>query len=689
MSQTVDTSGNNAQTKSVSAAMATPEGQQRYWINEITVSEKETKDWHSQGRKITKKFIDDRDALDKVDRKFNIFTSNVEILQSALYAQIPKIEVSRRFDDMKDQVAVAAADMIQRMIEVDLNCEGNDFDRTMMNCVENRLIPGAGFAWLRYEPKVETVEIQDPATGEPVSYQDVTDHYVRIDYVYWEDFLWSPCRTWEERRWVGRRVYMSYDALVKRFGEEKAQTIPLDYTSGKGDTDSVTPENESIKQSRIYEIWDRESRRVFWIHKSVSAPLDVKDDFLGLEGFEPCPRPLFARCTTSRFLPVPDYHIIQDQYEELNIINNRISLLTAACKVVGAYDRGAEGVQRMLIDGTENTLVPVDNWAMFAEKGGIKGCTDWLPLDNVVGALEKLQFAAERLKQQIYEISGISDIMRGSSSPYEALGSQQIKAQFASARLSRMQNEISRFAGEILSLKAEIMLRHFPAQFIRQKSNIDQTMTPPQLVDAAMQLIDNEEVFQWRVKILPDSMAQIDYAQEKAQRNEFIGAVAGFLQNAFPAMQAQPALVPFLAALLKFGVGGFKNSQGLEAVLDQYVDQMVQQSQQPKPPSPEQQKAQMEQQKMQSEMQIKQQEHQMYMQQLQADLVSKQREHEQQMAFELAKHQQEMEFEREKNQQAVEMKQIQMQLDALSKLFLAKAEAASEPEEPEETGVMQ
>ena len=395
-------------------------------------------------------------------------------------------------------------------------------------------------------------------------------------------------------------------------------------------------------------------------------------------------------------MPVPDYHILQDQYEELNIVNNRISLLTAACKVVGVYDRGAEGVQRMLIDGTDNTLIPVDNWAMFAEKGGVKGCVDWLPLDQIITTLEKLQVAGERLKQQIYEVSGISDIMRGSSSPYEALGSQQIKAQFASARLNRMQNDVARFAGEILTIKAEIILKHFPANFIREKSNIDKTMTAPDLVAQAMQLIDDEEKFNWRVKIMPDSMAQVDYAQEKAQRTEFIGAVAGFLQNAFPAMQAQPQLVPFLSALLKFGIGGFKNSQGLEGVLDQYIDQMIQQSQGPKPPSPEEQKMQAEQQKMQMEMQMKQQEHQMELQKAQAELQMKQQQHEQDLAFQQAKHQMDLQQQQQKAHQDAEMKQLQMQLKALSDAFNLKAKMAekealgeeeNEPEEPSVGGM--
>jgi hypothetical protein len=124
--------------------------------------------------------------------------------------------------------------------------------------------------------------------------------------------------------------------------------------------------------------------------------------------------------------------MIQDQYQELDTINNRVSMLLQACKVVGVYDQSASGVSRMLTEGFDNQLIPVDNWAMFAEKGGLKGQVDWLPLDVVVDALTQLITNRDLIKAQIYELTGISDIVRGATKASETLGAQEIKSKFAS-----------------------------------------------------------------------------------------------------------------------------------------------------------------------------------------------------------------------------------------------------------------
>ena len=414
-----------------------------------------------------------------------------------------------------------------------------------------------------------------------------------------------------------------------------------------------------------------------------SRLLDVRADPLKLENFWPTPKPLLARTTTTRFSPISDYYVLQDQYRELDTVYNRISLLVSACKVAGVYDRASGAVSGML-NGNENKLIPVDNWAIFAEKGGLKGVIDWFPLDIVVATLQQLQAREESLKQKIYELSGISDIMRGSTNPYESAAGQQVKAQFASARIQKVQNEIARFAGDILSLKAEIMLKHFPAEFMVKKSNVEQT-DMAQLAQPAMQLLCNAENFEWRVQILPDTMAQIDYLQEKQQRNDLISAAAGFLNNALPAMQNNPAIAPFMVSLLKFGIAGYKNTQGLEVVLDQAVDGMMQQMQQAAAnpqPNPEMQKMQMQLQQSQQqahlEMQKQTQKHQQDMetqlQQNQIALQHMQANHQQEMQQTAERHQLQLELEREKASQAASIKGMEARLDAIVKLFSMKAD---------------
>ena len=667
---------------SLEALEKTPAGQRDRWVQEIDFSEKELKKFTTQARRVTRRYIDERDAVETNQRWFNIFKTNTDILEASLYANIPEADVSRRFNDMDDDVARVAGIVLQRSIMQDMTDPNCDFDQVMRQCVSDRLIPGLGTAWVRLETETEDQPpIMDEFGAEAVPMdeegnplQRIVKQEIALDYVHWEDFLWSPCRVWAERRWVARKVPMTRDALVKRFGKEKGKTIPLDYepkTQVIGDAN--TPRNMLLKRACIYEIWDREKKQVIWLSRGCSELLDTKDDPLGLEDFEPCPKPMFANLTTSNCVPKPDYMMIQDQYVELDEVNNRISLLIVACKVVGVYDRSAEGIQRMLTEGYDNTLIPVDNWAMFAEKGGVKGQIDWLPLDVVVMALGQLSAHREAIKGQIYELTGISDIVRGQSKASETLGAQELKSKYASVRIQRLQDEVVRFAEGILKIKAELLVRHFEPTILAEMANA-QNMVPEdqQLLIPALQLLKgNHEKMEWRVSIGSDAMAIVDYAAQKRERSEFMTAVATFLQSASTVGQGSPQLIPLMLQLLKFGVAGFRVSREIEGVFDRYVkefdEQIEQQKNAPPPPDPEQEK-------MKAEMALKQQDQQMKQQGEQAKFAMEQQRTQAEMAMEQERQQAELAMKQQEGELKLQMMREEnaLKLQQMSEEFALK-----------------
>jgi hypothetical protein len=477
---------------------------------------------------------------------------------------------------------------------------------------------------------------------------------------------------------------MDRDALVKRFGEKVGKQIPLDYTGKQALTsDKMTPKNIVLKRACVYEIWDREKKQVIWFSKGVEELLDVKDDPLDLpEHFEPCPKPLFANLTTSNCTPKPDYAMLQDQYSELDETNNRISLLIIACKVVGVYDRSADGVQRMLTEGYDNILIPVDNWAMFAEKGGIKGQVDWLPLEMVVTALEQLNRHREAIKMQIYELTGINDIVRGNTKASETLGAQEIKAKFASVRIQKLQDEVTRFAEELLQIKAEILCKHFDPLILAKLANVENMpIEDQQLGPAALQLLKgNEEGLEWRVSIQSDAMAMIDYTQQKAERTEFMNAVATFLQSAATVGQNSPDLIPMMGELLKYGVAGFRVGKDVEGIIDKSINdikmKLEQAAQQPPPPDPAMVKAEADIKAKQMDAQIKQQTAQqdaaMKAQEQQTALQMQQQE----FAAEMQQMQAKFELEMQQMAQEFNVKLIQLQQESAIKRETAQANAA-------------
>jgi len=652
---------------------STPEGQRQRWSAEIIASEKELEKFHGQGNRVNRKYIDERDAVETSQKWFNLFNANVNILKASLYANIPSADVSRKFFDMHDDVARVAGLILQRAIQQDMAEPECDFDQVMRHVVQDRLVPGLGTAWVRLITETEDTPVLEDGTaplddeGNPL--QRISNQEVAIDYVYWEDFLWSPCRVWADRRWVARKVPMTRDACIERWGEKVGKIIPMDYKSGTKDAASQKnePQNIIMKRACIYEIWDLEKKQVIWFSKGYAEGLlEVKDNPLDLaEHFEPCPKPLFANLTTSNCVPKPDYAMLQDQYNELDETNNRISLLVIACKCTGVYDRSADGVQRMLTEGSDNTLIPVDNWAMFAEKGGIKGQVDWLPLDVVVQALGQLQAHREAIKGQIYELTGISDIVRGNTKASETLGAQELKAKFAGVHMQTLQDEVTRFAEEILQIKAEILVKHFDPQILAKMANVEH-MAPEdqQYVIPALQLLKGpEQGMEWRVKIQADSMAMIDYNQQKTERTEFLNSVATFLQSSSTVGQGAPQLIPLMLEMLQFGVAGFRISKDLEGSFDKYIrefnEQIEKKKNAPPEPSPEEIKAQAEQQAREQEAALDQQKQQAELagdaQRLQMEAAAEERR----LQMEMAAKQQEMAMQQQ--QFAQEMRQSMME----------------------------
>lgn len=621
----------------------------RRWKLELDLAKRSDSKWINQGKKIVKRYRDDRAGTRGLGTRYNILWSNVQTILPAIYAKAPKAEAVRRNKD-NDPAARCAAEILERALQYEID-HYPDFDEAMRNAVQDRLLPGRGVAWVRYEQReIAVVE------GAPPSSYEVKDCSA-VDYVYWEDFRCSPARVWGEVTWVARRVYMSRPEVKARFGAflaeqgKRAADVPLTHVpiglDQMKDQGATNGDTEAMKKAEVWELWDKKSKIVYWVAEGFDDLLDMRDDPYGLDEFWPCPKPLFATQTSDTLNPVPDFVLYQDQATELDMLTQRIGRLTEAVKVVGVYDASMAGVQRMLQEGIDNTLIPVDNWAVFSEKGGVRGTVDWLPLDQVIKALNECYMAREQCKQVIYEITGISDIIRGATEASETATAQNIKRQFGSLRLRPRQQDVAMFASEILRIKAQLMMDVYSPESLIAMSGIMDTYDR-EFVEQAIALMRQEPMRAYRVEVAADSLIELDQEQEKASRTEFLSAASGFLRQAVPAAQQSPEMAPLMGEMLMFGVRAFKGGREMEAAFQKFVDQMNQ----PKPQQPDP-----EQMKIQAEAQQKQM-------QMQAD-----------MQIEQAKLAAQVESDRAKMQAQMQVEQARMQMQAQVDINRQRAEA--------------
>ena len=564
----------------------TPASKYKYWAEELNNSMKARQPWWKKADKIVNRYIGKSSAHSRDENSsgfdLNLFHSNTKTLGDMLYGNTPKIDVSRRYAQPNDDVGRVAAEMMDRMLNMDIAENGSEIDAVFRSVLQDRLLAGLGCAKVRYTMESEEVLVQNPETGlpmqdaegQPLMEEKLISEDAPVDYYYWGDVLWGWCRNWADMPWIAFRSYMTKDELRERWGDEVAEGAKLKKqtksTSNEGEEDRDT--DSAWMKAEVWEVWCKETRKIHWIILGYDKQLEEKDDILGLSGFWPVPPFFIANVTTSLYSPTPDFVLAQDLYNEVDNLQTRIAVITEAVRLVGVYNAAASNLSTMFDANGDNQLIPVENWALFGENGGIQGQIEWLPLSDVVGALQQLIGVRDQTIALLQQTTGMSDVMRGSlDNQYEGVGQTETKTKFGSVRIQALQEQFARFAGDLMQIKAEVICRHFSPETIYKRSNMEFSVDA-ELVPQAIDLLKQPESARIRVDIRPESVAMIDHQALKSERTEYMNAVATYLQSAQGIIENDPAAKPFILQLMQWGLAGFKGSSEIEGVIDKAIE---------------------------------------------------------------------------------------------------------------------
>jgi len=607
-----------------------------YWSEQISKANKRWDGFQTDGDAVIDRFV--LEGSRGAD-KYNILYSSTETIKPSLYGQTPKVAVKNRQTDTEDSLKVAAAMLLEHIGQYAVDML--DFDYVLQNAVSDYVLPGMGTCWVRYDPKFAPQYDNDnkpvvDKEGNPQEY--LTFEGLALDYVHFKDVLFGPARYWHEMPWVGRRVFFTKEAAKKRFGKEKADQLAYSYNAqDRKDKKDEAPKRQAI----IYEIWDKENMEVVWYSDDYSDDvLETKPDPLRLTEFFPCPRPMRAVWTTRTFVPKALYSQYKAQAAELDRLTERIRYLTEALKVRGLYDGSQENLANVL-DGPGNKMIPVQDWSSLMGNGGIVGSVQWVPIKDVVQCLTELFKQREICKNEIYEITGFSDIVRGISKASETLGAQQIKADWATGRLKDMQREVQRYCRDVIRLFIEIAAEHFSEQSlllysglhippptpqeiqakqqypmaVQQAQMQGQPPPPPppptqgemikQMFGAVVKMIRKDKLRCAAVGIETDSTILPDEQKERADRMAFLSSMGAFLQQAGPMALQYPDMRGLLGGIMMFTLRTFSASRPLEKEFEEFQKKMAMQPPMP-PPGQEDKKGAAEAQKakIQSDTQI-------------------------------------------------------------------------------------
>lgn len=584
----------------------------KIWGKELDASRSERKKFNDTATTTIERYCNkaaDATQVNAPKSRYNLFFANTDIKHAALYQRVPEPSIKRRFSDANDDSSRVASMLLQRNIVIDLDT--NNFDAKFKETLFNRLVPGFGVMWVRFEEEelspetVEEISVVDPATGIESIQQNVTpavkDQNAIVDYVSWDDFLWSPCRVWDECRWEARRVPMTNDQLKERFGSTVAKEVlaEIQYTTSPDDSadksvSRLYTQNQTAETADVFEIWDKDRKLIWFICEHAALPLDVVEDTTKFPGFFPSPVPPLGRFSTNSTIPISDYSEVSDLYVRLDRLSERVDQLVKCVANRWVYDAEVTELAD-LFTKPENHGVPVNNFGRFMEKGGMAGAIQFTPLDPYTNALAVIQQQIGVTIQQIYEIEGLADFMRGETQAYDTAEAIRQKGAFAPSRLGSELKSIANYIEKLYSLVVHIISKYYDDETI-----IDHAGAMPeadqQYFGAALKLIRADFQRNFHLKVSVDSLQDPRWQSERADRVAAIGAVSQMFMQFGPIMQSRPELVPLCIEMIKFSFAGMRGAENIEGVLDAHLQALQAQSQnaqqQPKEPSKEEIKAQ-------------------------------------------------------------------------------------------------
>jgi len=218
-----------------------------------------------------------------------------------------------------------------------------------------------------------------------------------------------------------------------------------------------------------------------------------------------------------------------------------------------------------LANSPDGKFIAVENFGeRFGEKG-LRAIYAEMPLEGLVTTLKFLHEARDRIKQTIYEITGLSDILRGATDPGETLGAQQMKGQFANLRITKRQRAVQRFVKDILRIKAEIIAEHFEPDQLSM-------MTGIQVTPEMAQLLKSDVLRNFSIDIETDSTILADQTVEQKNRVEVVQAITQLVTSWAPLISQAPQVMEILKETTLFLLGGFKAGSALEDTFERLSD---------------------------------------------------------------------------------------------------------------------
>ena len=429
--------------------------------------------------------------------------------------------------------------------------------------------------------------------GEEEYWDNLRCYAMSLSY---DEVMWTPEAKTEEdiKEEYFRFCYAEHDAYkefpdIERSELKRCMKV---FGKSKGIDDYKGNQREADDGSQElflhgWEIWHKETKRVrFLCPEYKQGLLKTVEDRYKLKNFFPCPCPIVGTKQRKTLFGRPAYSYVRAMCDDMHEVAERIYHLSKSIRRRFIVDKDAENdLLNLIQDGDESEYIFIKGLMEIVEKGGINNVIQALPVKELADSIVELSNLFEKYKNEFYEIYGVPDVVRGVSDPLEGVGTQQIKSLSASNRFRHQMNQVAKLARDTLELQVDLMLGAYTPEEIMKKTAVQfMDEADQQRVPQAYQLLINDEERCIRLDFETDSTSYINEQIEQQNRNVAIQTVTQGMAS-LQGMTPRQQVVGF--KVIQSALAGMRLGKDYMDDINQLMEGMMQDANQPQPPPPD------------------------------------------------------------------------------------------------------
>lgn len=440
-----------------------------YWARQIASAKQEHDSWLKQCKELGKLYTNGK-------IRYNILFSNTQLLKAALLNNEPKPEIMRRFynalesdkhlsDIYSDVSRVAAA-------AVEYYFTKNDAINRFKKGVESELLYGREVLWVEYVPTIVQIPVAQSLLRRagvalglvgPATEEKVADREIKITALKPAEYLQSYAENPEAVWWRARRHLCDKAELSRRFRYEATEEELSFVETGQDNKETAR------RCGEVWEIWDKsDKKRIFILMNCAKKTLleETRDPY-GLSDFFPCWVHSYL-ISEETSLPVPEYTIYQELANEINELGDKNHILSQKIKYVRVCKNKDQNLVDQIQTASDGDVIGSD--AYNADTAGMIATIDVSAARQVITDNDA---RIANLKNQIWELTGLADLMRGATDPRESAAAQKIKGFYGGLRFRDRQLAVQDGIRAIFRIVAELICEHWEWDTLAQISSLD------------------------------------------------------------------------------------------------------------------------------------------------------------------------------------------------------------------------